>query len=323
MTGCCPTSHAYSETDTERNRTAGCLRIRLCGKNDMKKSKVRDTVLKWLLLAGLLTYAIGMTVWASGRADARLCNGVEVEVEGVTPGMENMVREGVLEHLSVLGPIKGRAVGNLNLKAIQQWMDKLSNLEHATCAFLPDGRLRVSVEALVPEMRVFGPGGTSYYVNRDGKRMAARQEFFADVPVVSGRFDGKFRETALLPLLRRISADPMLSSMITMVEVRSPENIYLYPRVQGHLVNLGDTSYVGAKLTALKAFYRKVMPCRGWQTYELVNLKYAGRVVATLRVKPVIQAPVTDSVPDTEEQALQQSELEQNPESAPLTNPQH
>lgn len=280
------------------------------------------TVLKWLLLTALVAYAIAMTVWATARADRRICPGVEVEVNGAKPGTEATIRSGVEQHLARLTHVKGRPVGSLDLHRIQLWISQLNNLENAACAFAPDGRLVIRADALVPEMRVFGPGGQSYYINRDGKRMQARTEFFTDVPLVFGRFSRDFPETALLPILRRINADPMLGSMITMVEVRSPQDIILVPRVQGHVVNFGDTTAVERKLTALKAFYRKVMPARGWQTYDMISVKYAGRVTATLRVKPALPEAMVDSVPDVEEQALRQTEITAPENPAPLTNTQ-
>lgn len=280
------------------------------------------TVLKWLLLIALMSYATVMTVWAASRADKRICPGVEVVVSGAKPGTEATIRHGVEQHLSRLIQVKGRPVGSLGLHRIQVWISQLNNLENATCAFAPDGRLVIHADALVPEMRVFGPGGQSYYINRDGKRMQARTEFFTDVPLVVGKFSRTFPETSLLPILRRINADPLLSSIITMVEVRSSGDIILVPRVQGHIVNFGDTTGVEHKLTALKAFYRKVMPVRGWQTYDVISVKYAGRVTATLRVKPTRSAEDVDSVLDVEEQALQQTEITAPEHPAPLTNTQ-
>ena len=281
------------------------------------------TVLKWLLLAILVAYAIAMTAWATTRAAERVCPGVEIEVTGAKPGTEATIRHGVEQHLSRLVQVKGKPVGSLDLHKIQIWMSQLNNLENATCAFAPDGRLVIRADALVPEMRVFGPGGQSYYINREGKRMQARTEFFVDAPVVYGQFGKDFSEKSLLPILWRINDDPLLRSMITMVEVRSPRDIILVPRAQGHVVNFGDTTDIDRKLTALKAFYRKVMPARGWQTYDMVSVKYAGRVTATLRVKPDLPVAVADSVPDVEEQALQQTEIEAPVHPAPLTHPQH
>lgn len=284
------------------------------------KSKTRATVLKWSLLALLLTYAVSMTVWASGRADARLCSGVDIEVSGVRPEMATLFSNGIKAHLDRLVHVEGKPVGSLDLPQIQRWISSLSNVEDAMCAFRPDGRLLIRAEALVPEMRIFGPGGESYYVNREGKRMQARHEFFIDVPVVSGRFDKKFNELALIPLVRLIETDPELKALVSMIEVQSPDNILLIPAIEGHTVNLGDTAHLNRKLTALKAFYRKVMPHRGWQTYKALSVKYAGRVTATLRNKPTVATTELDTIPDVEEQALNTANIEAPANPAPLTN---
>lgn len=281
---------------------------------------LRTTILKWLLLAALLSYAVGMTVWASERSAARICTGVEVEVNNVRPELAATIRSGIESHLARLVRVKGRPVGQLDLVKIQAWIASLNNLENASCKFAPDGRLVIHAHALVPEMRVFAPAGESYYVNRDGKRMQASAEFFTDVPIVTGRFNSRFTEQSLLPLIRTLNADPLLGPMTAMIDARSPNDIRLIPRAQGHTVQLGDTSQLDHKLTALKAFYRKVMPRCGWNTYEQISLKYAGRVIATLRNKPVVAAEMTDTLPDVEEQTLGQSEIEAPANPAPLTN---
>lgn len=271
---------------------------------------MRNTLLKWALLTLLLAYTAFMTVWASDRERRQPCRGVDVEVEGCRPELQTTVRRGVLTHLGALTRVEGVPVGSLDLRRMERWLGRLENLEEASCAVTPNGRLRVRVRALVPEMRVFGPGGESYYVNREGKRMASRAEFFADVPVVTGRFGPGFRETALIPLLRGIDRDSLLRHMVTMVEVRSPADIILVPRVSGHVVNLGDTSRLAEKLAALGVFYRKVMPARGWNRYTEVSLKFRGQAIGVLRDKPVPAPADTVAGTDPEEQALAASGVE-------------
>ena len=275
---------------------------------------MRRTLLKWLLLVSLLAYAVSMTVWASRRAASKPCPGIEIHVAGATPAIEASVRHGVHRSLAAAGPIKGMASGSIPVKRIEDMLRSLPNLEDAQCAVGPDGRLIVEVEALVPEMRVFGPGGASYYVNRQGKRMTTRADFFTDVPIVAGRFSRQFPPTALLPLVRRLAADPAWKDVFTMIEVRSPSDIILQPRMTGHVVNFGDTSRMDEKLRCLKAFYHKVMPYKGWNTYEQISVKFRGQVVATLRNKPQVpELTDTGSEVDPEEAALAATDF-RNPE---------
>ena len=62
-------------------------------------------------------------------------------------------------------------------------------------------------------------------------------------------------------------------------------DIIIVPNIRGHVVNFGDTSRVADKFGRLTAFYRNVMPRRGWEMYDTVSVKWGGRVVATRRDK--------------------------------------
>ncbi len=283
---------------------------------------MRNTILKWLLLTLLLAYAAYMTVWGSEHVAQQKCTGVEIDVQSTQPGLATIITRGLQTQLSSVEPYYGRPISDINLGKIQRWLQNLNNLENAYCAINAAGKLCISAEALVPEMRVFGPGGTSYYVNRQGKRMNTRAEFFTDVPIVSGQFGSQYTERALLPLTHRLASDSLLHNLFSMVDAYDPQNILLIPRIKGHVVNLGDTSRLAEKFKALLSFYRKVMPYKGWDKYERITLKYRGQIVATLRDKPV--APETteeDNEEDIEEAALQQAGLPPEKQLVPQEQP--
>ena len=88
----------------------------------MKLKRRNATVLKWLLLVFLMVYAVGMTVWASGKEKSQICPGVEVRVNSARPGTEGTIRHGVEEHLGKLVSVKGKRVGDINLNRVQRWM---------------------------------------------------------------------------------------------------------------------------------------------------------------------------------------------------------
>ena len=51
------------------------------------------------------------------------------------------------------------------------------------------------------------------------------------------------------------------------------------------MVNFGDTTRLAEKRDALKLFYSKVMPYKGWEEYDTISVKFRGQVVATRRDK--------------------------------------
>ena len=70
-----------------------------------------------------------------------------------------------------------------------------------------------------------------------------------------------------------------------MVYAADDDNLILIPRIQGHVINFGDTNRLVEKKNALIAVYRKVIPYKGWDEYDTISVKFRGQVVATRKNK--------------------------------------
>lgn len=265
------------------------------------------TVVKWALLSLLITYVAVMFVWARAEASRHTCQGIEVVIDGksqVSTISEQSVKE-VLQGYPK--QIVGQPIHSINTYAIADFLRKFNNFETVDCLITTQGNLKVRVVPMVPAIRVFD-GDKSYYVNKDGKTMAAIPGFHVDVPIVTGHFSENFRPELVLPVVRFIQNDPMLNNLVDMIQVNDRENIILIPRIKGHVINFGDVSRLDEKRRALLTAYRNIMPYKGWEHYDTISVKYHGQIVATRRDKTPLY-PVellTDSI-DGEEDALRAS----------------
>lgn len=265
------------------------------------------TIFKWLILIVLMTGAVLLTIWAGEQASASLCKGIEVEVRGGDPRLLSTTQRGVYQEvLRYDSHLLRRRTSAINTLALQQHLEHISNFESVSCMVTAQGKLRVTVVPMIPEIRVFDESdGGSYYINKDGKRIRARAEFFADVPIVRGRFTKSFSPKDVLPVVRFVQRDSTLRHLVGMYEARGPHDILLIPRITGHVVNFGDTLRLPEKRRALLAIYRQVMPYKGWETYDTISVKYRGQVVATRRDKSAaVHSSVADDEVDLEEEAL-------------------
>ncbi|MBD5311802.1 MAG: hypothetical protein HDS13_06555 [Bacteroides sp.] len=265
---------------------------------------MHKTLLKWLILTLLIIYAGWVAVWAGSEARSHTCTGIDVHVEGVALA-DSTTQAGVLAHLAAYeGKIKGIPAHSVNTQAIEDYLSQLSNFETVECVITADHRLRIDIVPMRPEVRIFDSGG-SYYINRTGKRIDSNARFFVDVPVVKGEFNENFPATTVLPLTRFISSDPFMSQLVAMVEAKDADNLLLVPRIHGHLINFGDTTRLAEKRDALKAMYRKVLPYKGWETYDTISVRFRGQVVATRRdKKPLIHSATYVEEYDPEEATL-------------------
>lgn len=234
----------------------------------------------------LIIYLIATVVWSRFSARSEKCAGLENDrVEVIDPHGVGFVTPGELtdELFASLGDsLTAFSYGDLDLARLQKRLSTLDKIEQAEVVRLSDDRLRVRVWPMKPVARIWSRG-KSYYVNREGKRIAASSKYRIDVPQIIGHFDSVHPETSLLPLLDFLGARPSFEQMITMINAADTANILLVPAVRGHVINLGSADNVDNKLRRLQTFYRKVMPVKGWDHYDTISLKWDGQIVATRR----------------------------------------
>lgn len=258
------------------------------------KRLIQNTIL--LLLAVALASGI---LWARNKSRGEVCTNVEVEVVNVD-STSFVTPEGVLSDLKGQGiTLVGKRMGDIDASDIEEALKLSPYLENADIVKGQNGHLLIRVYQLVPVIRVFD-GDESYYVNRAGKHMAATSYYHSDVPVVQGHFTRKYPATRLLPLIEYVESDSLLRSMVTMYCMRDTNNILIIPVFSGHVVNIGQATDFENKFEKLKLFYRKVLPKKGWQTYDTISVKWDHQVVATRRIKAV--EPTIEYDPEEDEQ---------------------
>lgn len=262
------------------------------------------TIAKWTVLILLMGYAVVMAVWSRGMSRTRVCTGIDVNIE--TPALaDSLTWHGVMAQLDRYpSVIVGKRIYEVNTLDIENWLRALDSFENVECVMSSKGRLTVNITPMIPEVRVFD-GAQSYYLNKAGKRINSKADFFVDVPIVSGRFSKKFPATMLFPVTRFVQQDALLKDLVTMVSAKDPDNILLIPRIGGHVINIGDTTRLVEKRRAIETAYRRILPYKGWETYDTINVKFKGMVVAVRRDKtPLHPEVIIDDQGDADEQTL-------------------
>lgn len=267
-------------------------------------------ILKWLILLALLSYIAIASMWAIDYAEQQTLDDIVINIDKNSP-TKFVTKEGVIQKLGkTADKIKHTPIVELNIEKLERQLSQDNSFENVECYITSDNKLQIDIVPMIPEIRVFSPDGKSYYINKDGKRIDTGNEFFMDVPVVTGNFDQKFPAKNILPVTRHIAADDYLKNLITMIEVKSATNILLYPCIKGQVINIGDTTELTKKFDNLTLFYRKVMNHKGWETYDTISVKFRNQIVATRRdkSKKIHSIEVDDSV-NIDEQSLQGIDL--------------
>lgn len=254
-------------------------------------------------------YVVGALFVTDRMRASSVCTGMRIDVRQATRHGFVTAREIARDLHGLPERSAGMNLSDINTEVIGRNLAGIDKIEDATVVRLTNGMINVIVTPLVPVARIFD-ANTSYYINKDGKRIGANARYHTDVPVIEGHFapaDTAFTPLSLMPLLDWLSDHTdTWGRYVTMIKVDSPTDIILIPAIAGHVVNFGAPTDFDSKFARLKTFYSKVLPVKGWEYYDTLSVKWAGQLVATRRVKPVIEAV---TAVDEEEEATDVSTM--------------
>ncbi len=205
---------------------------------------------------------------------------------------------------------------SINTFEMEARLNDVDNIEWARCSRTAADRLLVEIVPMKPVARIFD-GDSSYYVNRQGKRLTASLRYRSDVPVIQGHARSAEQIRSLMPLLDTISARTDLRELVTSIQLTKGPDVILIPSIRGHVVNFGSPDRdIADKFDRLTTMYRQVLPVKGWDFYDTLSVKFARQVVATRR-SPTKKAPVF--IADPEGDAREEITLSAMAQAAPAT----
>ncbi len=251
----------------------------------MDKQRFLST-LPWGLSALLIAVCIS---WISFRNDSRVIRKVVVEID-------NQINNYFLDEADVLKlltdggeeKIVGANVENLSLKILENRLKNhkfVSNTEVSTDF---QGNLFVSITQSKPIARILRQDGPGAYVSNIGQVLPLSEKYTARVVLLSGDYTRKLwldnlEETPygqqLLELLLYIDQDPFWKAQIAEVSINRNGDIRLYPQVTRQVVEFGKAENIEEKFKKLMIFYTRILPAKGWNTYDRVSLKYSNQIV--------------------------------------------
>ena len=238
------------------------------------------TAFKIFLLLAVVGYLV-FAIWKfGGEAEDRTCEGVRVEIIDSIP--DGFITADYVRSLLTKNKIspQGMKISTINLEQIEQLMLEESHIESASCYYDAASRLCIKVVPQRPILHVISGKGEDYYLSSTGLTMPTAG-FNVDLCVATGNVTKKFASERLLELAKFIHDDLFWSEQIEQINVVSPEEVELYPRVGQHIIELGSTDNFQEKLSRLRTFYKEGLERVGWNKYKKISLAYDGQVVCT------------------------------------------
>lgn len=252
----------------------------------------------------------------------KTCADVKVEISGAERHMF-IDEKDVLNILRYIGKGKGDPVEQLDLRSMEQSVERNPWVKNAEMFIDNNQVLQVRIEERQPVARVFALDGSSFYLDSGALRLPLSDKLSARVPVFTGFPSGKkilARPDSLLlenivSLGTYILADSFWMAQVAQVDITPQSGFELIPVVGDHTIVLGNAEDIDPKFKRLYAFYKQTWLQNGINTYETLDVQYNNQVVA---VKKGTGKARVDSAKARELMANLLSQPAHGPDSATL-----
>ena len=186
--------------------------------------------------------------------------------------------------------LKGATLDHLNMKEIEKRLKKNRFVADAELYSDLKGNLIVKAILRRPIARIVRNDGPDGYIAEDGTIMPVSDKFTTRVVLLSGAYARHLLQVEnlnkseegkqLMELLAIIREDDFWRAQIAQLDIDSKVRVSMFPQVGGQLIQFGKPENLELKFKKLRIFYKEILPQKGWNAYERVNLEYEGQIIA-------------------------------------------
>ena len=239
-----------------------------------------------IVLAGLLVFlSIG---FSGARLDHDTCRRMLININ-------NQYQNHFLNEQDIMAilnsqsgtPVIGTSLSRMPLKTLEQRLKSESFISNAQLFADLKGSLTVEVDLRKPIARIVRSGLPDNYIAEDGTILPISDKYVSRVILVSGSYDlppqnltDKEGGEEILELIRFINGHKFWKAQVAQLDINKQGEIILYPQVTKQRVEFGKAKDIERKFNKLEIFYKRILPEKGWNTYERVNLQFEGQIIA-------------------------------------------
>lgn len=251
-----------------------------------KHIKWRKVLYASLWIISLVSIGFLMS-FVESKSSELACNDLKI----VIPGNQSFIARSDVDKVinDTQGVLVGKTLSAIPIHQLEEDLKAIPFVKKAIVSKDMQGLITIEINQREAVLRVINTIGNDYYIDRKGIKMPLSAHYAPRVLVVNGQVNelfGKGLDTIQTSLLRDlyklakyIQKDEFLESQIEQLYVNSNQVIEMIPRIGDHRIVLGDVSFLEEKFEKLQLFYSKVIPAKGWDEYETVDLSFRNQLV--------------------------------------------
>lgn len=205
--------------------------------------------------------------------------------------LENMVSEAHVKDLvtKAFGSnLINTQIEDIDIGRIEQAIELDPAITKADVYLDAKNRLQINIKQREPILRIRDNNGADYYLDLKAKKFPWSKEFTPRVLVATGNippyqedFQQKERSTLkdLVILTHFIQENEFWNTFIQQIYVTDKSEFVLVPLVGSHKILFGNAEDIESKFQKLETFYKEALPYKGWNEYDVVDVRFKGQVI--------------------------------------------
>lgn len=185
--------------------------------------------------------------------------------------------------------ILGDHFGAVNLKEIEERIESHSFVKEAEVFRDLKGHLVVTTTQSKPVARIVSKNGKHAYISEYGLLLPVSPNYTARVIILTGDYMTQLSKatsvleddyhTQLFELVKFVNQDNFWKMQIAEINVDRKGKIVMMPQVGKQRLEFGRAEDIEDKFKRLRIFFKEIMPTKGWNAYERVNVEYKDQII--------------------------------------------
>jgi cell division protein FtsQ len=183
--------------------------------------------------------------------------------------------------------VLGYTLDNLQLKELEARVEDNAFVKDAQVYLDIKGNLQIKVLQARPLARVMNRYKPDQYIDTEGNILPVNTRHTARVPIVEFKKDQPWTSNIaevefgqhLLEMLSFIDQDEFWKAQVAHIIIDKSQELTILPQVTKQEIRFGQPTDFTDKFKKLKIFYKEVLPAKGWNSYEYVNVKFKNQIV--------------------------------------------
>jgi len=255
--------------------------------------KIRNSIL-WI---AVIVYLLVVLAFVAKKRKNTVCNKVQITI---LDSAKNFLLEkkNIEEYIHKnYKKLEGTIVDSIDIAKLEKIVLNYPLVKTTKMYKNISGEVFIELTQRKPIIRIITAEGKSFYIDEDGIILPFSETYTAHVLVANGNIVNRFEldkkisvESVLnlrsnkvikdlFTLGKYIYENEFFKSQTNQIYVTKQNKFELVPRVGQHIVIFGTIEDYKNKFKELEVFYKEVLPRKGWNDYETINLSFKNQIV--------------------------------------------